>query len=522
MTLPSDTAALLAQAHAALLQGDRDAGRRLLDGVVPPDDAEMLVTLGILKRELGDHDEARGLFEKALRRDPKHMRAWQKLGGIHRDFGAFDEAAAAFDRALILAPGNKDLLNARARVESERGGAALEFYERAYAASPDDPDIALGRASAKFEAGDGAGALADLRALTAKRPDWLKGHAALAQLRWQLGDSASFTQGFDDAIARDPKNIALWTEYFDALARATRYADILQNVDRARAIFGAAIFLDRFESVAATETNDIHRADQAFARLDWRSDTSLQVGYMRHLLRAGRAAEAATLGETLVAKADGAGGWPYLATAWRLLGDPRWQWLEGAPQAVAITDIDVDLPALATVLRRLHTARKEPFGQTLRHGTQTQGALLNRREPEIVNLRTALEGAIRGYIARLPAPDPRHPLLRAPRDELGFTGSWSVRLTDAGYHTNHTHPQGWISSAFYVVLPQSVGQDEGNPAGWLALGQPPVELGLNLAPTRLIAPKPGRLVLFPSTMWHGTIPFGAGERLTVAFDVKSR
>ncbi|MBK9588986.1 MAG: hypothetical protein IPO50_10640 [Sphingomonadales bacterium] len=36
---------------------------------------------------------------------------------------------------------------------------------------------------------------------------------------------------------------------------------------------------------------------------------------------------------------------------------------------------------------------------------------------------------------------------------------------------------------------------------------------------RLIEPKPGRLVMFPSTMWHGTVPFDAGERLTVAFDV---
>ena len=47
------------------------------------------------------------------------------------------------------------------------------------------------------------------------------------------------------------------------------------------------------------------------------------------------------------------------------------------------------------------------------------------------------------------------------------------------------------------------------------------ELGLDLPPIRLIEPKPGRLVLFPSTMWHGTVPFAAGERLTVAFDVRA-
>jgi hypothetical protein len=55
--------------------------------------------------------------------------------------------------------------------------------------------------------------------------------------------------------------------------------------------------------------------------------------------------------------------------------------------------------------------------------------------------------------------------------------------------------------------------------GWLKLGEPQAELGLDLEPFRKIEPKPGRLVLFPSTMWHGTIPFAEGERLTVAFDV---
>ena len=111
----------------------------------------------------------------------------------------------------------------------------------------------------------------------------------------------------------------------------------------------------------------------------------------------------------------------------------------------------------------------------------------------------------------------RHPLLREPRTPIRFSGSWSVRLSGAGYHINHVHPAGWISSAFYVALPEAhMGGAEH--AGWLSLGEV-TELGLDLPPIRLVEPKPGRLVLFPSTMWHGTRPFAAGERLTVAFDV---
>jgi hypothetical protein len=78
---------------------------------------------------------------------------------------------------------------------------------------------------------------------------------------------------------------------------------------------------------------------------------------------------------------------------------------------------------------------------------------------------------------------------------------------------------GRISSALYVALPDRAHLGPA-PAGWIAFGAPPPELKLDLADTLKIAPKAGRLVLFASTMWHRTIPFDDGERVTIAFDVR--
>jgi hypothetical protein len=386
----------------------------------------------------------------------------------------------------------------------------------------ENPEAALAAAARAFEDGEGDRARADLLALMARHPGWVKGYSPLAQLRWQLGDTANFTQDFESALDRDPKSEGLWIAYFEALMRAHRHSVILAALDRARTALGARPIFDRFEAVAAGEAGDALRADTGYAKLPMAGDTALQLAYLRHLLRARRFEDAARLGEEIVAKPDGRDAWSYRGTAWRLLNDPRWRWLEAQAGLVATADVDIDLDALAALLRRLHVAQHAPFGQTIRHGTQTYGQLLDRTEPEIVNLRAVLEACIGRFVQHLPPPDAKHPLLGPPRGELGFTGSWSVRLTGAGYHTHHTHPEGWISSAFYVVLPESMGSDEKNPAGWLALGQPPTELGLGLPPLRLIRPRPGRLALFPSTMWHGTLPFAAGERLTVAFDVQSR
>jgi uncharacterized protein (TIGR02466 family) len=92
-------------------------------------------------------------------------------------------------------------------------------------------------------------------------------------------------------------------------------------------------------------------------------------------------------------------------------------------------------------------------------------------------------------------------------------------LRNAGYHASHVHPRGWISSAFYVDLPDGMAQAS-TQDGCLAFGEPSIATEPPLHAQRVVRPEPGKLVLFPSYFWHGTVPFHSEKtRLTVAFDV---
>jgi hypothetical protein len=93
--------------------------------------------------------------------------------------------------------------------------------------------------------------------------------------------------------------------------------------------------------------------------------------------------------------------------------------------------------------------------QTLRGGTQTPGELFNRPAPVIQALKARIERALLDYLAGLP-DDPTHPFLRRKTGGFAFSGSWSVRLKSQGFHVNHVHPKGWISSACYIDLPDSM------------------------------------------------------------------
>ncbi len=179
--------------------------------------------------------------------------------------------------------------------------------------------------------------------------------------------------------------------------------------------------------------------------------------------------------------------------------------------------LDVFLETLKTHLLSLHEWDEHPLFQSLRQGTQTSQDLRHSKHPVLQSFFKAIEKPIENYIASMPDQND-HPFFGRKKDNFRFSGAWSVALRPGGYHVNHIHPKGWISSSFYVDVPDSV-NDNSQKSGWIQFGQPPFNVA-DVTPEYFVCPKPGRLVLFPSYMWHGTVPFTEGvRRLTLPFDI---
>lgn len=484
-----------------------------------PTDSIGLQRWALAAQERGDEAEAAPVLAAAAARARNDPLLWQWTALLNRAIDRHDEALAAADRAAALAPQHPRIAHGRAHIALEAGRDAAGLFETAVRLDPGNGEIVLGYAAARLASGDGAQGVADLDTLMANNPLWIDGHLRLAQLHCVMGQPELATASFERALKVHPREFGLWQGLIATLIQGERWADAADAIARARAAIGDGLYFDVNEAVARSELGEFDRADALFARTAHAEDPTLDVRRVRQYLRTGRMEPALALIDRVTAGPDAALMWPYAALAWRMTGDPRWEWLEGDARLVSVIDLADKLPPLdrlAEMLRGLHQARGEYLDQSVRGGTQTDGPLFSRIEPEIQAVRKAVVEAVQAHIAQLPPPDPRHPTLGPRRDRpIRFSGSWSVRLRDAGHHSNHIHPLGWFSSALYVSLPPP-GEGE---AGWLKLGEPREDLGLGLGPVRTVEPKPGRLVLFPSTMWHGTIPFAAGERLTIAFDV---
>jgi Tfp pilus assembly protein PilF len=435
-----------------------------------------------------------------------------------RDAQEMEAALEAISAAVEQDPNDLRAAFGLAQISFETWRPAAELFAKARALVPGNPDLVRNHALALAAEGEGEAAEALLEHALWQNPGWLEGHRVLAAQRITSGEREDFDRSFAEAVRADPGNGALrmmWFQQHVALKDWSRAGAILDEARRAlpqhRGLQLAALF---YLSESGQERDNAALFD-AYADL---CDPGLDLCRVRHHLRAGDAAR----GEAIAVRhKDGAAArmfWPYLSLCWRLIGDERAGWLDGNPLYTATFDLEfneVELQTLSEVLRGLHRMKAPYPEQSVRGGTQTDRQLFFHPDQSIQSARLKISEAVQAFVAGLPAWEASHPLLGPPRNQLlRFEGSWSVRLARAGYHSSHTHVLGWISSALYVALPA------GDDSGHLALGTPPPELELPLEPYQRIEPKPGRLVLFPSTLWHATEPFAQGERLTIAFDVK--
>jgi tetratricopeptide (TPR) repeat protein len=429
--------------------------------------------------------------------DPRDRVAWHNLAAVAGDLGRAEEAERAARQAIALgiaAPETR-LVLARALIGLRR----LDDAERA------------------------------LEEAIALRPGYVEGHYDLAQLRWmRTGRVPEALRSIDAALRKAPTDISLLLVRSIALEYAGERAEALGAVQSGLGLKPDDVQMLRQAShlCAALDAGEqaVAYAQRAVSLVP--ADPLALVSLCEALLAGGRIAEAEAASARLQAmQPSDQHAVALRGTAWRLLGDPRYRRLHEYGALVQSAALEVPpgwsglgefLRDLAQELERLHAFRMHPFQQSVRGGGQLNFSPVDMERPLIRALFGSLRLAIQGYVERLGSGD--DPLRSRNSGRFAFGSAWSVRLASGGYHTDHVHPFGWLSSAFYVTLPPDMSKTSAK-AGWLRLGKPGVTTRPALEADFHVEPQPGHLVLFPAYMWHGVEPFESERpRMTVAFD----
>jgi tetratricopeptide (TPR) repeat protein len=538
--------------------------RRALE--IDPAWAPTLTTLAELLLVAGRSAESVPLLRRAIQGSPPYSRAALLLVRHYLDTG---QAAAALEIAAPWCNSGKldevlSGLHVAAYAALGRQGEAVAFYRRLAALAPDSPAaahtlaIALNAANQPEEGERVVRATLGRTRPTAAlhhtharslislerfdqaelaltecvklEPRLAEAHNSLAQLIWmRTGNIAESTRVLDRALEQYAHDDALWAAKAALLQGAGDarggYECLAQRAARPQAppalLIRAGLAALEFEPSTA-----LRLAEQSM-RAQPNNPTArklLCAAYLGVGDGAAALAECATLLETA---ADDQYLIAMQTTALRLLNDPRYETFCDygnmvLPQILETPPGWPDLASFLTDLASRLNALHNPHGhrllyQSLRQGTETTQDLSRSGDHIIQSLFHAFAAPIARYRDHI--GQGKDALRRRNRGASRYNGGWSVRLHRDGYHTSHVHPRGWISSACYIQLPDSM--REGRTAqGILSFGAPGMITTPALKAELSVRPELGQLVLFPSYFWHGTLPFQSEQpRLTVAFDV---
>lgn len=429
---------------------------------------------------------------------PTSMVAHHNLGSALGDAGKQAEAEMSARQALALGGASPEtwLVLARALQAQGKADEAVEAY----------------------------------RQVLERRPDYVEAVNELAQQIWMIGGAVECArQPFEDVLKHYPANSAL----LRALAVFNAYvgmnsqqvhADLLQRVEQA-GLRDASVQVAASHLALDFDTG-VAMAHAAKAVEIAPNDLGAWTAVAKcHLVR-GEAEDAVAIMEKLVAAVPRDQATLAIhATAMRLAGRPNPTGLDDVDALIQGMTIDTPkgwsslpdyLADLTRALEAQHSFARHPIGQSLRHGSQTPVDLRRVDDPVIQSFFEAIDGPIRRHLAALGSGSDA--VRSRNTGNYRLAGCWSVRLQSGGFHEAHIHSQGWLSSACYIDLPDAV--DRGGTEGWIGFGVPPYRMKTPLDPLKVEKPEPGKLVLFPSCMWHGTLPFEDDRhRLTIAFDL---
>ena len=491
---------LMLAAETRHRRGQLDDAKRLYQRVLEADPAHVraLMLSGVLERERGNLTVSLELLQRAGQIAPGDA---QVAGHLAITFMAVNEltnADAALRRAIAADPGDLPALANLGALLQHRGllHEAIEIYRRYLELQPDDVEVRSNLANSLADAGEGSQALMELDAGL----DQFPGQPLLLATR---GAVLCSMEHFAEAV--EPLERALQINSADDMA--------LINLALARRRLGQPEQATEALRAATRCNPDNARATADLANL---------------YLSSGRADESCELCEKfLLYHPDERlvlGTYPYALRAAgreqvadRLLDYER---LLGVYDIDAVNGFDSmsDLnAALAQSILGHRSLIDSPVSKSTTGGAQT-GELDAEQVPGLAALVAEINVRIGQFVASCQANElGEHPAMLAASERWTLR-IWATVLSAGGHQAPHIHPLAWLSGVYYVALPDDMAAERPT-AGCLEFGQPPARMGVTDR-VRPVAPREGRLVIFPSYFYHSTREFVSHEpRISIAFDV---
>ncbi len=458
---------------------------------IDPSVAELHFNVGILQTQINRIDEAILAYKKAVKLKPSLTDVHYNLGTALQSQAKYEQAAASYQAAINLEPGFFEAMVNLGVVLQEQGklAEAITIYQRALTIQQD--------AQIYFNMGTA-----------------LKNEGKLEQA----------VESYNKALAMNPNYAEVHSNLGEVLRDQGRYDESVTFYKQALAIDPSLPLANYSLAVYLYDSGDLAGALDYFQRsnyADWK-ERSLYCLYKTEQFD-----EFKTALDNYRSKKDNS---PFLATLSSHYADNfgtqnNYNFCKNPLEHIchtAVVELQGDENALRDeLLAAINLAEVSEKKQgRLINGVQSAGNLFKRPEPIFRQIGELVAQAVERYRQQLKGE--QFVFATSFPKQIEFASSWYVRMKQGGHLTSHIHEEGWVSGALYLALPkQKTDPDEGSIE--LSTDGDDYPRKHNNFPTKTIAPAVGDIVMFPSSVFHRTIPFSSDEeRICIAFDVKPK
>ena len=452
-----------------------------------PRQLELVYNLGNVCLSATRYDEAIKHYQKVISLNPKIADVYYNLGTAHQAQNNWLEAETAYTKALKIQPNFLEAYGNLGAVLQAQGklDAAISSYQKVLTINPNDARGHFNLATALRNSGLLVDAIKHYQQAIELFPNYIEAYTNLGEVLFDFGDAESAVTHYQKALSLAP--------------------------DDPQANYKLGIFL--------YDSAQLHEAITYFERSqldDWR-ERVLYCLYKTEHYEAFRQA----LPPAMAANQKS----PFLAAlsthhAANFAVEDEYNFCKNPIDFVYhghIAEISAEKPLLLDLLKDIYQTEIAKRKQSrLSYGEQSSGNLFKRSEPSFNALAGLIKQHILQYKAQFSAGDCAF-ILSFP-EELDISSSWYVKMQSGGNLTSHIHETGWLSGSVYLSIPPINGIDGAIEFSTHGDNYPTQHADF---PVKTILPIVGDIVLFPSSLFHRTLPFNSTQpRICIAFDLK--
>ena len=453
--------------------------------------------LGALYDQSGRKQEALDANQTLVKISPQDPEAHNNLGNTLKGLGRLEEAKASYTQAIVLSPNF-------ALAHSNLGNALLEMgslecseasHRRAIALNPDSASAYSNFGATLRKCGKLEEAEASYMRAIELNPDSEVGHCNLGNTLRELGRLEESEKNLRQAVALNPDfteaHYNLGVLYFESsrYKLAAAQFEITKTTDAYRdfanrdncAIYAVkcsylqdeeTIFLDRFDLLVKQGMNNA-----AIGSLGVCSELKYGINRLN----------------------------PFC-------NDPLAYILEADLKKIC----DFEKVFIQTA-REVLTDHSLSFRaqQLLTNGVQTAGNFFAQGKESVSDIESIIRTEVEKYRSQFSSSD--EGFMKSWPTSYEIKG-WLVSMQKGGKLAPHIHDEGWISGSIYINVPPKSQPNCGNLVLSLNEQQHASEIDNNQQ--TMIDVVTGSLCLFPSSLYHYTVPFDENEdRVVLAFDI---